>query len=150
MHLTSHLKNWGRGLGACAVVFLALSAPAVADSLAKQRADFVAAERALQRGDSASYIPLRQRLQDYPLFPYLELGELRAGLATTSTERVTGRATPEHAGAVFGRLLPPSPAAMSRRNRSSESFSSGTPPYRATACATVSRSHGGVKSTVAP
>jgi soluble lytic murein transglycosylase len=88
MHLTSRFKNWGRGLGACAAVFVVLTAPAAADSLAKQRADFVAAERALQRGDSASYIPLRQGLQDYPLFPYLEYGELRTALATTPTERV--------------------------------------------------------------
>ncbi len=90
MHLTSDLNIWQRGLGACAVVLFSLAAPANADSLAKQRADFVAAERALQRGDSASYIPLRQRLQDYPLFPYLEYGELRTALATTSAERVTG------------------------------------------------------------
>ena len=44
----------------------------------------------------------------------------------------------------------PSRPAVSRRNASSDRRSSGNPPWRATACATVRRSQGGVKSTVSP
>ena len=89
MDLTPDIKNtWRRGLSACALALVTLAAPAVADPAAGQRADFLAAERALQRGDSATYIPLRQRLRGYPLFPYLEYGELSAGLDTASSDRV--------------------------------------------------------------
>jgi soluble lytic murein transglycosylase len=88
MHLTTDLKNWRRGLGACALALAALAAPVTAGAQSSQRADFAAAERALQRGDSASYIPLRQRLAGYALFPYLEYGELSAGIDTASDARV--------------------------------------------------------------
>ncbi|MEO5342741.1 MAG: hypothetical protein H7842_05285, partial [Gammaproteobacteria bacterium SHHR-1] len=43
--------------------------------LTQQRKDFLAAEQALRQGDSASYIPLRAKLLDYPLFAYLEYAE---------------------------------------------------------------------------
>jgi len=89
MHLIPDLNIWRRGLGACAMVLAVLAAPVHADSLARQRAEFVKAERALQRGDSATYVPLRQRLQGYPLFPYLEYGELRTALDTAPAERIT-------------------------------------------------------------
>lgn len=88
MDLTPDLKTWRRGLGACALALTALAAPVPAAAQTGPRADFLAAERALQRGDSATYIPLRQRLQGYALFPYLEYGELSAGLDTVSEARV--------------------------------------------------------------
>ena len=105
MDLTPDLKTWRRGLGACALALATLAAPAVAHAQASQRADFLAAERALQRGDSAAYIPLRQRLQGYALFPYLEYGELSAGLDTVSEARINA----------FLRDYPDSPLAGSLR-----------------------------------
>jgi soluble lytic murein transglycosylase len=42
-----------------------------APKLRQQRADFVAAERALRRGDMAGYVDRLEALRDYPLFPYL-------------------------------------------------------------------------------
>lgn len=44
------------------------------------RADFLRAERVLKQGDQAAFATLRDRLRDYPLYPYLrfaELGELK-------------------------------------------------------------------------
>jgi len=90
MDLTPDLNTWRRGLAACALALATLAAaPAAAEPPTGQRADFLAAERALQRGESATYIPLRQRLAGYVLFPYLEYGELSAGLDTVSAQRVT-------------------------------------------------------------
>ena len=88
MDLTPDINTWRRGLGACALAIATLAAPVAALAQAGQRADFLAAERALQRGDSAAYIPLRQRLQGYALFPYLEYGELSAGLDTVADARI--------------------------------------------------------------
>jgi soluble lytic murein transglycosylase len=48
-----------------------------AADLTQQRQDFLAAEQALRQGDSAQYNPLREKLQSYPLFVYLEYAELR-------------------------------------------------------------------------
>lgn len=105
MHLIPDIKNWRPGLGACAIGLFALVAPAAATGPAGQRADFAAAERALQRGDSVAYIPLRQRLEGYVLFPYLEYGELSAGLDSVSDARVSA----------FLRNYPDSPLAGSLR-----------------------------------
>src|SRR5512139_1815161 len=88
MDLTPDIKTWRLGLSACALALTTLALPSPASAQVGQRADFVAAERALQRGDSAAYIPLRQRLQGYALFPYLEYGELSAGLDTVADARV--------------------------------------------------------------
>ena len=88
MDLTPDIKTWRLGLSACALALATLALPSPASAQAGQRADFVAAERALQRGDSAAYIPLRQRLEGYALFPYLEYGELSAGLDSVSDVRV--------------------------------------------------------------
>jgi soluble lytic murein transglycosylase len=44
------------------------------------RADYLRAERMLKQGDQAAFATLRDRLRDYPLYPYLrfaELGELK-------------------------------------------------------------------------
>jgi soluble lytic murein transglycosylase len=89
MDLTPDIKTWRLGLSACALALATLALPSPATAQAGQRAAFVAAERALQRGDSAAYIPLRQRLEGYALFPYLEYGELSAGLDSVSDARVT-------------------------------------------------------------
>jgi soluble lytic murein transglycosylase len=44
------------------------------------RSDYLRAERVLKQGDQAAFATLRDRLRDYPLYPYLrfaELGELK-------------------------------------------------------------------------
>lgn len=43
---------------------------------ATARADFLRAERALKQGDPAAFAALRDRLRDYPLYPYLRFAEL--------------------------------------------------------------------------
>ena len=69
------------------ILSLALSlAPAVAfadsgsDVLAGQRQQYRAAKSALQRGDPQPFLRARSLLADYPLYPYLELAELRRRL----------------------------------------------------------------------
>jgi len=60
-----------------------------AASLEQQRKQFLQAEKALQRGDMQTLETLRARLQDYPLYPYLEYQALRKRLGTASTEEVS-------------------------------------------------------------
>ncbi|MBF0256805.1 MAG: hypothetical protein HQL47_10190, partial [Gammaproteobacteria bacterium] len=71
------------GLTSAGLLLLALlglpAGPLGAADLSQQRDDFLAAEAALRKGDSASYIPLRAKLQNYPLFPYLEYAEAQPG-----------------------------------------------------------------------
>ncbi len=54
----------------------------------KEREEFVAAEEALRKGDIAQYQTLRQGLEQYPLYPYLEYGELRYGFSDKKLPRV--------------------------------------------------------------
>lgn len=59
------------------------SAPVVteiAPETRQQRADFLSAEQALRRSDMAAFEKLSQRLQDYPLYPYLRLQRMERRL----------------------------------------------------------------------
>lgn len=49
-------------------------------SLSTQRADFIAAEKALSQGKASRYQKLKASLKSYPLYPYLEYKELRRKL----------------------------------------------------------------------
>lgn len=51
------------------------------DTLASQRKNFVAAERALKNGQITRYHRLAARLEDYPLFPYLKFKRLKRQLS---------------------------------------------------------------------
>lgn len=57
-------------------------------SWADARQDFVAAEAALKRGDSAEFERLATELEGYPLFPYLKFGSLKRRLASAKDEEV--------------------------------------------------------------
>ncbi len=63
-------------------------AEGVADKYAQQRASFIAAEKALKRGEITKYQALRKTLTDYPLYPYLEYRELRYGFTSNKLPRV--------------------------------------------------------------
>lgn len=58
------------------------------DPLVAQRADFLAAEQALESGDSRRYATLKKLLVDYPLYPYLEYAELNERLARADAKEV--------------------------------------------------------------
>src|SRR5690606_8030678 len=74
-----------RLLSRCTLVVLALLAgPASADP----GADFLAAEQALDRGDTAAYAALLARLSGYPLTPYLEYRALVSGLRLATPAQV--------------------------------------------------------------
>lgn len=65
-------------------LLLGIHAPAFGDAdqpMAAARADFLAAEQALGRGDTAKFRKLAAGLTDYPLYPYLVYAELRPRLA---------------------------------------------------------------------
>ncbi|MCU0970770.1 MAG: transglycosylase SLT domain-containing protein [Gammaproteobacteria bacterium] len=70
------------------LISLLAAMPAAGGSPAQQREDFVAAESALRRGDSSTYVELKLRLQDYPLYPYLEYEEIRGSNGGASAARV--------------------------------------------------------------
>ena len=53
-----------------------------------QRSNFLAAERALNKGKTREYLKLRAALENYPLYPYLEYREIRRNLSRESPERV--------------------------------------------------------------
>lgn len=55
---------------------LAWGADVSVEGLAAKRADFLRAERALKQGDRPGFESLRDRLRDYPLYPYLRFAEL--------------------------------------------------------------------------
>ena len=52
------------------------------------RQDFLAAEQSLAAGDRQTYLQLKQRLQTYPLLPYLEYQELISRLSADQTESI--------------------------------------------------------------
>lgn len=78
-----------RAVVAVTLVFFLFSVRAVpADDLKAQRALFVAAEKALERGADQEYRRLSQQLLDYPLHPYLEYQALLKRLPEASDEEV--------------------------------------------------------------
>ncbi|MDR2878082.1 MAG: transglycosylase SLT domain-containing protein [Chromatiales bacterium] len=54
----------------------------------QQRADFLSAEQALRRGDMAAFEKLSQRLQDYPLYPYLRLQNMQRRLDSVTPAQI--------------------------------------------------------------
>ncbi len=73
--------------------------PAVAASLQEQRATFLLAEKALDRGDMAGFRRLSDSVRDYPLYPYLEYEALLKSLDQAGNRQIsdfleTYRSTP--------------------------------------------------------
>lgn len=60
----------------------------VASPFEKERKTFVAAEEALRKGEITEYQTLSKSLEQYPLYPYLEYGELRYGFSKKKLPRV--------------------------------------------------------------
>jgi soluble lytic murein transglycosylase len=56
----------------------------------RARTDYRTASAALSRGDLTAYRRLEPGLRDYPLYPYLEVAELRRALAPADEPRVSG------------------------------------------------------------
>lgn len=75
-----------------------------ADSLARQRSLFQTAEKAIARGDLATYERLRPRLTDYPLYPYLEYADLKGRLDTEHADEVK-RFLDQHGEEYLGEML---------------------------------------------
>lgn len=69
-------------------MLLPLAAAQGSTTLLTQRANFKAAEQALQQGDKSSYKKLKASLKSYPLYPYLEYRELRWNLHKHKSERI--------------------------------------------------------------
>ncbi|RMG37631.1 MAG: murein transglycosylase [Gammaproteobacteria bacterium] len=86
----------------CLLLFVVASASA--SDRQRQREQFIAAEKALQRHDLPAYRKLRDQLEDYPLLPYLELKALRARLGKASDKEIR-RFLAEHAGTPVADLL---------------------------------------------
>jgi soluble lytic murein transglycosylase len=84
-------NHWKTGQGALRLtalftVFCLLGTPQVltAADLTQQRQQFLAAEQALRKGDGVTYRILRDKLQNYALFPYLEYQETSPASAEKS------------------------------------------------------------------
>lgn len=58
------------------------------DTYAKQRKDFVAAEKALKRKQITRYRRIASKLTDYPLYPYLKYREIRRRLGKAKAEDI--------------------------------------------------------------
>jgi soluble lytic murein transglycosylase len=65
-----------------------LEAKAGKGGLPQLRADFLAAEQALEQGDKRAYRKLKSGLTQYPLLPYLEYQEIRKDLNKVSAKEV--------------------------------------------------------------
>lgn len=65
------------------------AAPAAAASLQEQRATFLQAEKALNRGDLTEFRRLGDSIRDYPLYPYLEYEALLKRLNVASNRQVS-------------------------------------------------------------
>jgi soluble lytic murein transglycosylase len=76
----------------------------LAATLAQQRLDFVAAERALAAGDRETFAALDAGLRDYALWPYLRLAALKRGLRADNAAAVE-QFIAEHAGTAPGETL---------------------------------------------
>ena len=72
------------------VVLLATVGTGLAARLDDQRATFLRAEQALERGSLQEFERLRKGLRDYPLYPYLEYQALSGRLAKASNAEVGG------------------------------------------------------------
>jgi soluble lytic murein transglycosylase len=59
--------------------------------LRKQRAAFIAAEKALEKQEINTYMRLREELLDYPLLPYLDYQETLATLEQQSLDSISNR-----------------------------------------------------------
>lgn len=59
--------------------------------LRQQRATFIAAEKALKKQETETYMQLRDALLDYPLLPYLDYQETLVTLEQQSIESITNR-----------------------------------------------------------
>jgi soluble lytic murein transglycosylase len=70
------------------VVLLAVSCGVALEARADSRADFLAAESALERGDPATFQTLADGLRDDPLYPYLLFAELTRDLAQAPDARI--------------------------------------------------------------
>ena len=74
------------------ILFSALFANglALAAGLDEQRAVFLQAEKALERGSTQDFERLRAKIRDYPLYPYLEYQALTKRLSDASNRDVKG------------------------------------------------------------
>jgi len=70
------------------VMLLTAAGNGLAARIDEQRATFLQAEQALERGSLKEFERLRKRLRDYPLYPYLEYQELSKRLAKASNTEV--------------------------------------------------------------
>ncbi|MCB1866588.1 MAG: transglycosylase SLT domain-containing protein [Chromatiales bacterium] len=59
-----------------------------AAALTGEQTDFLAAEKALERGDQKTFETLRKQLAGYPLAPYLDFAQLNARLAKAGADEV--------------------------------------------------------------
>ncbi|MEE9494163.1 MAG: transglycosylase SLT domain-containing protein [Gammaproteobacteria bacterium] len=59
------------------------------DSYSKQRQQFLDALQALEGNDNKVFIKLKKRLQNYPLYSYLEYQQLRNDFAATSDQQIS-------------------------------------------------------------
>lgn len=80
--LTMNIISTSRHLPHIALLFVLILTSTAAlsratSSLENQRKYFVDAERALKRNDMSRYRPLKRKLADYPLLPYLTYDELQ-------------------------------------------------------------------------
>jgi soluble lytic murein transglycosylase len=71
---------------AVATCWAATASATAAPAVDQQR--FLAAEKAIQRGDSDTFHRLRAELGDYPLVPYLDYADLSTRLSTASEKEV--------------------------------------------------------------
>ncbi|NKN33780.1 transglycosylase SLT domain-containing protein [Marichromatium bheemlicum] len=69
--------------GLLGLPLVAGAAGSAAPPVAQARADFLAAERALEQGDEEGFARLESRLRHYPLHPYLRFAQLTADLERT-------------------------------------------------------------------
>ncbi len=67
---------------------LSLSYEVTAASLSKQRQEYIEARHALFAGDKQKFMMLADRLQNYPLYPYLRYDELRRRINSASEDDV--------------------------------------------------------------
>jgi soluble lytic murein transglycosylase len=57
-------------------------------SLQELRADFIKAEKYIRSGDKSRYRKLKQKLENYPLYPYLLYSELRKRIGKATTTEI--------------------------------------------------------------
>ncbi len=101
------------GIAACLVLSIASNTWAAspnnldnltASTIDQQRASFVAAEQALQRGAITKFKKLTSQLQDYPLYPYLRYEYLRSRLHKQPAEQINAFIDTYHDSPLSARL----------------------------------------------